>query len=144
MTNPKTVISDNLQPDAWKMFDGEGGYDFTDNQETAEHWKKHLGNNYANWLTSLYEKSDNIFHIFPVGHKKLQTLLDGSKQKIFTFEISKNPSENYYFVDPRININLTPEAWLVDGSVFENFPVASAIGHKENFEPIPLYKNVMK
>lgn len=44
------------QPDAWRCFDGEGGHDFTDCPETAERWRKHLGDKYEGWLEPLYLK----------------------------------------------------------------------------------------
>lgn len=42
------------EPVAWKMFDGEGGYDYTDDEETAEKWREYLGEKYNSWLDPLY------------------------------------------------------------------------------------------
>lgn len=41
------------EPVAWMNFDGEGGYDFTEDKETADRWKVSNGT-YADWLTPLY------------------------------------------------------------------------------------------
>ena len=47
---------DDVEPDAWRMFNGEGGYDYTDDEETAERWARYLGEKYAHWLEPLYTK----------------------------------------------------------------------------------------
>lgn len=54
----KTEAAEDLYPDAWRYFNGEGGYDYTDDEETAERWKKHAGIKYADWLTPLYAQED--------------------------------------------------------------------------------------
>lgn len=41
------------EPVAWKNFDGEGGFDFTEDKETAERWKISNGS-FTGWLTPLY------------------------------------------------------------------------------------------
>lgn len=46
------------EPAAWRMFDGEGNYTYTDDQETAEDWKKYLGGAYASWLEELFKHHD--------------------------------------------------------------------------------------
>lgn len=55
-TPPQPVVTPD--PVAWRMFNGEGGYDFTDDEETSERWAKHLGEKYASWLTNLYDHPD--------------------------------------------------------------------------------------
>lgn len=42
------------EPVAWMCFDGEGNYDFTEDPETAEAWRKSNGEQYADWLTPLF------------------------------------------------------------------------------------------
>ena len=38
------------EPDAWRMFNGEDGYEYTDCPETVESWRVHLGEKYAHWI----------------------------------------------------------------------------------------------
>lgn len=52
---PQAKPEEPSVPLAWRMFDGEGGYDLTDDQETAERWAKSLGEKYPSWLTKLYD-----------------------------------------------------------------------------------------
>lgn len=40
------------EPVAWRSFDGEGGYDFTDDHETGERW---LQVNGPSWVTPLFD-----------------------------------------------------------------------------------------
>lgn len=46
-------------PLAWRIFDGIGGYEYTDDKEMSQAWEKHLGDNYASWLTKLYDHQDS-------------------------------------------------------------------------------------
>lgn len=48
------ALKGGREPDAWRNFDGEGGYDYTDDEETAERWKKNNGARYADWVEPLY------------------------------------------------------------------------------------------
>lgn len=46
------------EPEAWRMFDGENGYEYTDDPETVERWRAHLGETHANFLTPLCRLED--------------------------------------------------------------------------------------
>ena len=39
---------------AWKIFDGEGGYDYSEDADYVENWKSVNGDKYASWVTPLY------------------------------------------------------------------------------------------
>ena len=53
------------EPVAWKNFDGEGGFDFTEDKETAERWKISNGS-FTGWLTPLYaEQSAPVAVVLP-------------------------------------------------------------------------------
>lgn len=61
------------EPVAWRQFDGEGNYDFTDDEEAAERMIKHNGPKYADWCQPLFLRpapagvvlpTDAAFHRF--------------------------------------------------------------------------------
>ncbi len=43
------------EPEVWRMFDGENGYEYSDDPETIERWRAYLGDTHANFLTPLYK-----------------------------------------------------------------------------------------
>ena len=46
------------EPTAWRMFDGDKHYMYTDDSDTADNWKKHLGEPYSSWLEELFKHHD--------------------------------------------------------------------------------------
>ena len=49
----KPAAQHQVEPVAWKNFDGEGGFDFTEDKETAERWRISNGC-FTDWLIPLY------------------------------------------------------------------------------------------
>jgi len=106
------------EPVAWLCFDFEGGYEFTQDLELAEQWKKSLGEKYAECLTPLYRhaqppaksgpweplsgpgqiKPGDWLH-FTVGGKfictKAKEILEAGTHRE---EVVYNRSRNHYFI----------------------------------------------
>lgn len=48
------LTNEGAEPVAWRNFDGEGNYDFTDDEETARRWIAHNGPKYHDWCQELF------------------------------------------------------------------------------------------
>lgn len=48
---------ESQEPVAWRLFDGEGGWLYTEDEDTVEKWHRYHAETYADWIEPLFTKA---------------------------------------------------------------------------------------